>query len=700
MSESMPAGPVTPQRPEIPPEAPAPRRFRPDIQGLRAIAVLAVVLYHADVPYLTGGYVGVDVFFVISGFLITSQLVREVGTQGRVHFGQFYASRVRRLLPAAGLVITLTVIAARLVDSILDVRSVAVDALWSSVYLLNYRLAAEGVDYQHASDAVSPLQHLWSLAVEEQFYILWPLLLMVCVWLGRRRLRATLVAVAGLVFLVSFGMSVLITPTNPPYAYFSLHTRAWELAAGALLAVAVPLLRPTTNARLLVAMSWAGIAVILIASFVFTDDTPFPGTAAVLPVAGTVLVIGGGTFYQRFGAERLLDLQPMQQMGKVSYSWYLWHWPLVVLAPMVLDRNLGWKPKLAVMVVAYVLALLTHRFLEAPARRSRLPTAWWLPIGAAISGGTALVAVLVLLTMPSLVGRGADTTATPATSVSALQRQLTSALSVREVPANLTPAVSAASDDEPSSTANGCHADYLDVAQGACVYGDPQGSRTLVLFGDSHLQQWLPAFDAEGKALGWKVVAWTKAACPVADLPAYVNPKLRGPYTQCPQWRAKTVERIVALKPEVVVMGQSDQIDPSVSARSWADSTARSVRSLEQRGLNVRFLLDTPRPPSSNPECVADHLADVRSCAFSVADAYGVAGSDYRIRPGLVRSTLTNEGVSIFDPRPLLCSTAEARCPAIVANLLVYRDNSHMSTAYSSFLAPLTEPLFSSATRG
>ncbi len=273
--------------------APGPRRFRPDIQGMRAIAVLLVVLYHANVPFVNAGYVGVDVFFVISGFLITGQLLREVERTGRISLLKFYGGRIRRLLPPAVIVVAGTLLAARLWDSIFHVRTVALDALFTLGYGMNYRLAAMGVDYQNANGPESPLQHMWSLAVEEQFYIIWPLLIATCAMVGGRYKRHLIATVLVLGSAASLYSSVVETVSNPPYAYFGIHTRAWELALGALIAMAAGWVA-RTPAWAAVLLSWGGVAAVVASAFVYSDDTAFPGSAALLPTLGAAAVIAAG----------------------------------------------------------------------------------------------------------------------------------------------------------------------------------------------------------------------------------------------------------------------------------------------------------------------------------------------------------------------------------------------------------------------
>lgn len=670
------------------PQAAGPRRFRPDIQGLRAIAVLLVVVYHTGAPVLTGGYVGVDVFFAISGFLITGQLLREVERNGRIDFGSFYAGRIRRLLPTALLVIAVTVVATRVFDSILRASNVAWDGVAATFFALNYRLAAQGVDYQAADGPASPLEHFWSLGVEEQFYLLWPLVLTLAIVLWKRHRRLAMTAVVALVFGGSMWASVTITAHDSPLAYFSMQTRAWELAAGAFLALGARYLARIPGV-LQIGLTWLGLGAILASAFVYSDETPFPGTAALLPVLGACAVIAGGGAYRRGSVETVLQLKPFQAIGKVSYGWYLWHWPMVVLVPVMVNRDLGWLEKLEVMAVALWVATVTYHLIESPSARARWKRIRWAAIGAGAAAATTATAVVVVFSVPALVGSGGTVQAAQLDQGDSAEIQATirSALRTSDVPANLTPSLTAAADDQPDSTDDGCHAGYLQIEQKACVYGDPTGSRTVVLWGDSHAQQWLPAFDAAGRSEGWKVVAWTKAACPVAQDVELFNSSLKRTYTECPEWRDASMRRIEALAPDLVVMAQSDNVPgKQVSNTTWADGTAETAATMQAAGLRTVYMLDTPVPEGDAVSCVAEHLDTVGECNQSEQRAYAVSG-----RHEDVADTVRAAGVPTVEPRDWFCT--EDGCPVVVQDKLVYRDQTHMSTAYSAWLEPLVAPL-------
>ena len=434
------------------------QQFRRDVEGLRAVAIVLVVLYHVHAGLAPGGYVGVDVFFVISGFLITGQLVRELRTAGRISFLAFYARRVRRILPAAMLTVIVTAVASALLLNPLAAKRALHDGLSAIYFGANVHFAAQGADYFNAGRSPSPIQHFWSLSVEEQFYIVWPLLLVVSslVWLGvRRRSRreqaqrpviGAMAVVLAVLAAISLMASIRQTATSPSWAYFSIVTRAWELAVGAGVALALPL-AARLDRRVAIPLSWAGLSCIALAAAVFSDTTPYPGDSALLPVLGTAAAICGGSVLasRRFGAEALLGTPPFQRVGAWSYSWYLWHWPALVLAPAVLGHSLSEIQALAVAVVSLVIAVMSFVLLERPIRRIQIVVRR-PALGLSAGGALAASAIAIVVLSGSLVGPLVSKTAAPSRltvphklAASSLRADLIAGARTIEVPSNLRP---------------------------------------------------------------------------------------------------------------------------------------------------------------------------------------------------------------------------------------------------------------------
>ncbi|CAL9505352.1 hypothetical protein SUDANB145_03506 [Streptomyces sp. enrichment culture] len=672
-----------------------PRRHpapRPDIQGLRAVAVGLVVLSHAGVAGVAGGYVGVDVFFVISGFLITSLLLRELTATGRVSLRAFYARRALRLLPASALVIVTTLAGAWLFLSPARFAEYAGDALGSALYTVNFRLAAAGTDYLAQTAPPSPFQHFWSLAVEEQFYLVWPLLLLLGTRLvrGRRRLLA---AGLGVLCLGSFAFGVRMTDLSAPWAYFSSLTRAWELGAGALLALCAARLRKLPGA-VAGPLSRLGLACIALAAVAYDDGTPFPGPYALLPVLGAVLVLAGGCAPAPHGAGRLLGRRPLVMLGGLSYGWYLWHWPLLVIAPAALGRTdgtAGVPLALGLCAAALGPAWLTLRLVEDPVRFHRALAGRpgrGLALGAALSAGTAALALTAAAVPPAIeTGPPAPPLARELAAAADPGARLTGLLTASPgvLPGNLSPALPEVKTNRSAVYRDGCHVDHGTTRATPCFYGDRTASRTVVLFGDSHAAQWFPALDRLATARGWRLVSLTKASCKAAE----VTIVRRGePYTACDTWRADAVARIGALRPDLVVVSSSDAGDPvrpaADLAGQWTTGHADTFRRLGASGARVVALLDTPWPQGDPVDCAAANSGQLHACAARLPDAVRDP-----VRHTAVRTAADATGVPVVDPAPWLCAARTGVCPVIVADTSVYRDDSHLSEAYAEALTPV-----------
>ncbi len=390
---------------EIDGRARTPRKAarRPDIQGLRAVAVLLVVLGHAHVPLLAGGYVGVDVFFVISGFLITGWLLRRATETRRVPFGEFYGARARRILPAATLTLVATAVACTYLLNYVRAAAALRDEAWAAVFAANIHFSQVNANYFAADDPPSPIQHFWTLAVEEQFYLLWPLLLAGLMLVsGRRGAGRGPPRTRGLTVLVAAGVvaslvwSIHVTSSDPQAAYFSATARAWELGIGALVAVALAdIARIPVWIRALA--TWAGLAGILVAAVAYDGGTAFPGYAALLPVLSAALIIAGGVHAApRHGVRVLLDRRPMRLVGDLSYSLYLWHWPVLVIALGYVGHDLPLAANLALIGGAFLLSLATYSLFENPLRHGRLlrPTRSALVLWPSTIAAVVLVAAL------------------------------------------------------------------------------------------------------------------------------------------------------------------------------------------------------------------------------------------------------------------------------------------------------------------
>ncbi|OBF81624.1 acyltransferase [Mycobacterium sp. 852002-51163_SCH5372311] len=711
---------ATPRRPRTA-ESRERGAFRPDIEGLRAVAVVAVVLYHAGIPGVPGGYIGVDVFFVISGFLITGLLWREVISTDTVRLGRFYAARARRLLPAAAMVGVATAIAAAAVLPPLQARSVLLDGIASALYVGNYRFAAQGSDYL-GSGLPSPFLHYWSLGVEEQFYLVWPALIIGTAWLVRRfghGKPAPFAVVLGLLGAASLTAAVLCTRTAPAWAFFSLPTRAWELAAGGLVALSIRQWRrlPLLSGAVI---GWGGVTLILLTCTQFGPNTPFPGMAALLPALGTALVIGGGCVTGGMGVGRLLCKPAMRAVGRVSYSWYLWHWPVLLLMPPLLGTPANLPVRLTAIVISAGLAVLTMHLVENPGRYAaalRRSAQASLAVAAAASATAACACLLLLTAVPVPVGRGpaaaaasitalaptADPHATAPVSAQeaavrdafAQARQaLSAAAGLRAVPSNLDPTLDRAPADKAAVFVNGCLRSWRDVGQGECATGDTASPATVALVGDSHAAMWNPALQQLAEQRHWRLETLAKVTCPLQNL-HIVSPYLGREYTECEQWRGEIMARLTAEHPRLVVLSMSRRYHADFGFAAydpaWIDSLNHTVAELRGMGATVLVLGPVADPQGSVPTCLSAHLDDATACAparSAAVNGDGIAAE---------RTATTTAGGHYADLTDLFCTPD--RCPVIVGNTLVFRDDNHVTTQYAQLLAPVIGALADRAVR-
>ena len=694
--------------------------FRPDIEGLRAVAVLAVVLFHADVPGVGGGYVGVDVFFVISGFLITGLLWREANTSGSVRLRRFYGARARRLLPASAFVGVITMIGSVALLPPLQVKSVINDGITSALYVGNYWFVMRGVNYFGNHKAASPFQHYWSLGVEEQFYLVWPALIIGTAWLIRRlrrrsRAEATssqrpYLVVLALVTALSFALSLLFTPWAPAVAFFSLPTRAWQLALGGLVALTVGRWRQLSP-RAAAVTGWAGLTLILLACTRLSATTMYPGVAALLPTVGAALVIGAGCAAAAQGCGRVLAVSPMRAIGRISYSWYLWHWPVLLLAPLLLGHSLGLIGRLAAALVSGGLAVLTLRFVENPLRFAtalRRSPGRSLALGGAVTAVAVCVGYTLLAVVPMPVGRGAPAAAltfavapVPAGSTvdgydaavqqafAQVQTAVAASVDLKAVPSNLAPPFADVETEQAAYMGKGCLRTPLQGGQPECALGDTASTTTVAVVGDSHAAIWNPAFQQIAEQRHWRLETLAKAACPLMDLRGTTPFRdLVELFEHCEQWRAEMMARLRAEHPRLVVLSayRGYGADESLTGfnaydPAWIDSLTRLVQQLRDTGAKVLVLGPVPDPHFDVPTCLSSHLDDVTACTPRRSAAVN--------EPGIASESAatTAGGGQYADVTELFCTTD--RCPVIVGNTLVYVDSSHLTFEYSRLLAPI-----------
>lgn len=656
-------------------------RVRPEIQALRAVAVSLVVIYHLEPRLLPGGYIGVDVFFVISGFLITGHIVRGLENPRGFRLGGFYLRRIRRLLPAA-----LTVLA--VVGLITLIR--LPETTWNSIgrqivacvfYVQNWLLAATAVDYLAAPTNTSPLEHFWSLSLEEQFYIFWPISLIIAAWIGRRlgRVRLALLVCTAGIASASFAYSILETYTNPSWAYFVTPTRVWELGLGGVLALTVPELPFAPRYR--IALSWAGLVAVAASAFLMSGATAFPGYIAAVPVIGTAVVIAAGDVPGRLSTSWMINLRPTQFLGDISYSVYLWHWPFIVLTPLVihgpgytLPLVLRPIPVLASIFVAWLSKrYIEDRFRTAASTDSRPASSRSGLRPLLVTTGTLIAVALVIgsvlygTTQARIERAFAELSAFEAGPQECVGAAALEGRCASRSPRGVHPDPIIATKDV---VAQGCQQQAYSSTLIRCEFGANDGvTHTIAMIGDSHVQQWRQPMELLANQRKWHVSTYFKSGCPYGD-------GLGTP--SCRQFDQAVTDSLISHPVDIVVtsarsgsgFGSLTTYDEAVAGFSSA------WRKLMAHGMWVIALADTPQPidagiwdPPSNVETNPDF-------AFPRPD------SDKR---DAIPRAAQESGATLVDMKNSFCT--DQMCPAVIGGVLVYRDGDHMTATYSRSLA-------------
>jgi peptidoglycan/LPS O-acetylase OafA/YrhL len=689
------------------------QKFRLDIQGIRALAVLLVVANHLAPGALPGGYVGVDVFFVVSGYLITTLLVREAESSERLSLSGFYARRARRILPAATVVTIATAVGSLLTLALVRTQTVLTDAVWATFFAANVRFASVGTDYFAQGEPPSPLRHYWSLAVEEQFYLVWPLLLVLCLVLVHRRggsrgggdLRRTAGALLAVVVVLSLAWSAWDTYASPVTAYFSTFARAWELGIGAACALLPRGLRLPAPARNALAMG--GLGAIVVSTLLLTGATSFPGTAALLPVLGTAALLVAGEGERSTVVGRTLAAGPLVLIGDWSYSIYLWHWPVIVLVRSNLgpERFGSITVRLLTLVVVLALSWATFRWVETPFRSGRS----WRRTGRAllispVSVGIALATVLVTSQVLGYrLGEWSDDPAIQTADyqgehlgedsyVALVRASVLAAEDGRAVPSDLTPGLL----DLRSQTASLGACDYRTATAELCPFGDLDADRSIVVFGDSRARALSPALEEIGREHGYRVYVLVYSGC-TATVLQQIDRHTDRLWTGCEEFKTWARATIAGLSPDLVMVSTTagrlidpatgetltarDDRYPTVLQQGWVDL----FEDLKSDAGKVVAFGNTPKLPEETGVCLSKGNPDLGDCAFPPARSA-------RHEAKIFFAAAEAAGVASVDAAKWFC--ADGLCPSVVGKYITMRDSHHMTPDYSRWLAtPLAAEL-------
>ena len=613
-----------------------------------------------------------------------------MGGTGRPSILNFYARRLRRILPAATLVILVTVAASYVLLGSVYGNNVADDGRWAAVFLSNFHFEAIGANYLTATRPPSPLQNYWSLSVEEQFYIVYPTLFLLIASLRVRRVsvQARLAAVLGAIIIASYWLSIVQTGSHPNVAYYSPFTRAWELALGALVAVATPWLKRIPSQVAAIA-SWFGLIAIVVAGFVFNAETPYPGSLVVVPVMGAGLIIAGGVVIPRFGVESVLALGPLRWVGRRSYSLYLWHWPILILVAAYAGKSLSYEENLVLVGLAVLISVPSYALIENPIRHLRIRPRSSVLIGLSVVIFTfaALSAVISWETGPLQ-----NYVVHPAASTAVLFQQVGMATTIAKLPRDLEPKPSQVGSYWGGNFENqACQASAFQWKERVCIQGDPNAKRLMVVYGDSHALMWLPALQGIARSAHWKLVVLNKDYCP-AGLVTIANQKTwpdpYGPDQVCDHWHRWAVSWIKANKPNLLVVTQaSAYLAPTVNggparlipSAQWSSGLSALLLAVRAPRMRTVVLGDIPAlqvAGLTGPGCLSAHPENVQACTVPIQTAVSPLNQ-------VEQSTAQANGAEYVDTVPWFCSR---KCTAVISKYSPYFDAVHITSIWAIYL--------------
>ena len=600
------------------------------IQALRAFAAMLVVVYHAGIT--SGGYIGVDIFYVISGYLITGLLLRELDKSGRLDLKAFYLRRIKRLLPTSFFVLVITALTAWYLYPATMRADLGKDIAAAGIYISNYLFAFWQMDYQNLSAVPPVVIHYWSLAVEEQFYLFWPFIIFALYKRGGRRLVGQGIAA---ISVVSFLFSLYQTSVEPIWAFYSLPTRAWELGVGALLLYIPSRIKFSQN------YLWIALALFIYGTFKFQDNTPFPGTAALVPVLATAISIAAIHSWPKvlnaIGNHRIV-----QWLGEISYPLYLWHWPLLVIPAVYFGRGLHIYERFLCVLATLIFAELTHRYIEEPLRHAKFPAI-------------------------TIVRSGAIATAVSLSLGLAINSSSTDIVTLKDGSKfNLTQI-----QEKPVVYDDGCHVNNGETKSPNCTYGVIGAKKKIVLFGDSHAAQWFPTLEKLARERGFELISLTKSACPGPAVKKVETGKYKN--DDCFAWRENSFQRIKSINPDAILVSgfQHFEIPAGYASREswWREGEIKTFKGLTGSSPKIIYISDTPHPNRDIPSCIA---------ARNLEKCNGTERSTPIFAPGYLR----------INPTSWLCTRT---CPAVVNGVVAYRDASHLSVAMARALSSQME---------
>lgn len=624
--------------------------YRKDIEGLRAIAILLVVAAHADLTWISGGFIGVDIFFVISGFLITRILVDEITNTGKINLLTFYARRLQRLLPTLILVILITGIALRfLLPHSLQpeqASAAAAAALWIS----NFHFALSETNYFGNQAETNAFLHTWSLGVEEQFYLFWPTLI-IAAYVFHKSITTLKIFFIAIIF-ISFLACVYTSKQNSEIAFYMMPLRAWQFAAGALIFL-------FSNKMLLLqkqtiqGMTWTGISLIILSAIALKGNIAYPSFWAALPTLGTALMLAAGSATVQTIPGTLIKSRYMQIIGKVSYSWYLWHWPILTIGKATFPQ-IGLSEKLLLAILSLFIATATYYYFENPIRH-------WKVL--ASKPGWKIIAAFFIMVMANIffirwhtdAARNAEKLATHTYDVEA---------------------------DIPIIYGMGCDDWYHSSTVKTCQFGNKEAKNTAVIIGDSIGLQWFPALETIFNKPDWKLIVITKSACPIANVSIFYK-RIGREYTECADWRNAALKKIAEITPDILFIGSGQEYD--ISPTEWETGSQYILSNVTNHVKSIFIIRATPMLSFNGPQCLAqanqlEALGGYLNCK-STADTE----KNINIWSSIKKSTVGYPNVNFVDMNDIVCP--DKVCSAKIDSTIVFRDAQHLTATFAKGIA-------------
>ena len=661
------------------------RGFRPEIEGLRFFAVFLVVVYHVWLGRVSGG---VDVFLLISAFLMTSQFARKIDRDERINLGGHWLHLLKRLLPIAVVVIAATAVMSWLLLPANRWPSIISEGWASLFYFENWSLAANAVDYYASKDSASPFQHFWSLSIQGQVFLIWPLIFLGIAFL-RRRLgwdhRRLMLLVFGAIFVVSLAFSVWETETNQAFAYFDLRTRLWEFALGSLLALALPFLGGI-NRRVRILMGWVGIVAMVACGLVLQVDQQFPGYMALWPTLAAALVIVAGDTSSRFGVDRVLSARPLTFMGGNAYGLYLWHWPILVIFLVWQGRqSVGWFTGSAIIVAAVVLAIVSTRFIERPARRIKwVEVAWYRSVPVVL--GCVIIAAVPLVSwqgyLKNQVAEASKNSSADNPGAAALipgfEFQGNPNAPIQPAPAGIT--------EQWAVLEDGCTGTWATddaVLKENCreYQASSRPAKTIVVAGSSHSVQLMPALEYAAELNNWNLILLWEAGCRYSVSVPSATP-------ECNVFNQSVTDYVTERKPDAVAVFSTVPL-PSSPEEILQPGFVEAADNLISQGIQVLAMRDSPRFSFNMAECVISKGSEDPQCnppRSSLLAEEDPLDAIPDVPEGLFRIDMTD---SICGPEV---------CSGVVGNIFVYMDDNHLTRDYTVTMGPVLEAKILAAT--